>query len=547
LSRTPAPLRPTVTFTVAIIAILVLFRLVDAVIGRLGTLPAKAYQGAMFLDDLPNRWLQLASRLPWWLTAAGIASLAVVAAVDHRRFGGRARSRAAALFGGWNELEDGAAVRWLIFAITGVVTWSLTLYPRNLYFGQLHLADRILLLLAWMAILWRPVFVFSFAIVAAAVAGQLFIPLGFNIWAEMGVLMRFPLLFGAFWIVRSFTGERRTDAFIFVWCCLVATTYWTSGFGKLRIGWPSHPHVPLLLLAAHANGWLAGVNTALIERATKVLDRFVLPLMLGTLVVECGSILLLWRRWSLVGFLVVAAVFHIVAFAMTGFWFWRWILADACLVAFLFGRSRLARLDLFTPARFILSVVVIFASPLWVHSENLTWFDTPLTYSLLFDGIDQHGKAHQLPAGAFQPYSEAIVLGAFPAISPYPRLTSPMGITRNRSLAEALVSARAPEDVFRLEATRGTVRPADPAELAAFDDFFGRYAANLRCPVKRDPLLIRMAAPPRHLWTSPLDAALPCDVSLVKVRVTEVTTFFDGKHSRVIRTRVLREVPAADR
>jgi hypothetical protein len=542
LSRTTALVRPTVTFTVAIIAILVAFRLLDEVIARLGTVPPKAYQGAMFLDDLPDGWRQLASRHPSWLVAAGIAIVAIGAVFTHRRLGGLARSRAVALFAGWKELEDGAAVRWLVVTITGVVTWTLTLYPRNLYVDQLHLADRIILFVFWIAIIWRPVFVFCFAIVAAAVAGQFFVPLGFNIWAEMGVLMRFPLLFGAFWIVRSFTRERRSDAFIFVWCCLVATTYWTSGFGKLRIDWLTYPHVPLLLLAAHANGWLAGVDTSLIERAARVIDRFVLPLMVGTLVVECGSVLLLWRRWSLVGFLVLAAIFHTGAFAMTGICFWRWILADACLLAFLFRRSRLARLSLFTPGRFTLSVVVILASPLWVHSENLTWFDTPLTYSLRFEGIDQHGNMYNLPAGAFRPYSEAIVLGAFAAISPYPRLTSPMGITRNRSLAEALVAARTPEELFALEATVGTVRQ-DPVELAAFDDFFGRYATNLRCRSKRDPLLVRIAAAPRHLWTFPLDATLPCDVSLVLVRVTELTSFFDGKQTRVIRSRILREVP----
>ena len=535
-----------VAFTFAVTSILIAFRLFDSVIDRVGRLPADAYRGAMFLDDLAGRWLELAVRYSTWLAAA-VAIAAVAGWFLRRRFPGTLRSRMVALVADWTVLEDGPALRWLVVAISGVVTWVLTLYPRNLYFDQSHFADRSILLLLWAAIIWRPAMVFCFAIAASAVAGQFTVPLGFITWTEMSVLMRFPVLFGAFWVVRAVTGERRSDAFIFTWCCSLATTYWLSGLGKLQVDWMTHPHVALLLPAAHANGWLAGVGTASIDGAARMLDRVARPMMLFTLIVECGAILLLWKRWSLVVFLVLAATFHTAAFAMTGIFFWKWMLVDACLLGYLLRRHRLARLSFFTPAHFVLSIVVILASPLWVHSENLTWFDTSLTYSLRFAGIDQRGNVLELPAGAFRPYSDAIVLGTFAAVSPHVRLTGAMGVTKNRSLAEALVSARTPDDVLAMEATRGTVPTPDVAQVAAFDDFIGRYGRNLRCRTRRDPLLIRMASAPRHLWTFPLDAALPCDVSLVMVRVTEVTSFFDGKHSRVIRSRVLREVPAADR
>ena len=133
---------------------------------------------------------------------------------------------------------------------------------------------------------------------------------------------------------------------------------------------------------------------------------------------------------------------------MTGIFFWKWILVDAMVLAFLLTGHRLARLSIFTPGLFAFSVAAILASPLWAPSENLTWFDTPLTYSLDFEAVDARGASHVLPAGFFRPYSDAIVLRPAGVPSPQPRLTAGMGVTMDRSLAEALVSARSPEAVF---------------------------------------------------------------------------------------------------
>jgi hypothetical protein len=362
----------------------------------------------------------------------------------------------------------------------------------------------------------------------------------------MGVVLRFPVLFGAFWIVRAVTGRRQSDVFVFAWCCLLAATYWTSGLGKLRVGWLSHPHVHLLLVGAYANGWLAFLEPKAVERAARIVASLAQPFMLFTLLVECGALVLLWRRWSLVAFLVLATAFHLGAFALTGIFFWKWILIDAMLLAYLVRDHRPVRLPIFTPGLFALSVAAILASPLWTPSENLTWFDTPLTYTLELEGVDTRGASHTLPAGFFRPYADAIVLGPAGATVPHAKLTRAMGVTMDRSLAESLEGARSAESVFAIERARGTVR-VDSAARAAFDDFVGSYAANARCASERDPILLRIIGVPRHLWTFPLDAALPCGVRLAQVRVFERTAFFDGTSLRMIRRVLVHETAVASR
>ena len=40
----------------------------------------------------------------------------------------------------------------------------------------------------------------------------------------MGVILRYPVLVGASWIVRAATLRRKSDIFVFLWCCVVAAT-----------------------------------------------------------------------------------------------------------------------------------------------------------------------------------------------------------------------------------------------------------------------------------------------------------------------------------
>ena len=536
------PPRPTLVFAGTVLATLATFRALDVVINRLAQLPASAYAETVFLDNLLVRWWHLWSRrVPWWLTVGGIVLVTVIVLVDSQRFRPHGPRRLGTLFASWTELEGGAALRWFVVAVTAVPTWALSCYARNLYVDQTHVVDRVLVVALWATIAWRPLFVIPFSIAAAAVGGQFLVPLGFISWTEMSIVLRFPVLVGAFWIVRTVTRERRSDVFIFAWCCVLAATYWTSGLGKLRVDWLTHPHVHLLLMGAYANGWLAFLDARAIERVAKVVAVAAWPFMLITLVIECGALVLLWRRWSLVAFLLLATTFHLGAFALTGIFFWKWIAADACLLVYLFRDRRLLGLDIFTPARFALSVAVILASRMWAPSENLTWFDTPLTYSLRFEAEDARGDVHVLPAGFFRPYTEVFVLGTVPGISPHPQLTRGMGVTMDRQLAATLEAARSPEAVFALEAIRGLVR-VDSAATASFDDFVRRYAANARCAANREPILLRVVGVPRHLWTFPLDASLPCDVPLSKVRVFEHTSFFDGTSVRLVRRRLVREI-----
>ena len=533
--------RAFLRFAGQVVASLATFTVLERLVVTLGRLPPAAYERAFFAPAIAARVAHLLrARAPGVVLVGAVALGAAAAAAALARPAGR--RRALGLLAGWDAVDEGPALRWLVGAATGIATCALAGYPYNAYFDRAHAADRLLLVALWGALLWRPAFALPFALVASAVAQQFQVPLASYSWTEMELLVRIPILLAAFWCVRAMLHERTADAFVFLLCCLLAVTWWASGSGKLRVGWITHPHVDLLLLGAYANGWLGDLPADTVVRLADVVAAWRLPLMLLTLAVECGALLLLWRRWSLVAFPAITIAFHLGAFALTGILFWKWILLDVALLAFLLQGRRVARLRIFSPAHFALAVAVVLGHPAWVAARNLTWFDTPLTYAMRLEGVDAAGGVHVLPAGFFRPYAETFVLETFPYLSPHTQLTGPMGVTQSRDVAAALVAAREPSDVFALERTLATSR-YDAERGASFDRFVARWLRTLNRRTARGA----RARPgtPRHLWTFPLDADWDGTPAIVAVRVVELTSFYDGRTLRVIRVRPLRTIDVA--
>ena len=533
--------RALLPFVVEVLAILAAFALLERMIVGLGRLPASAYEQSFFSPVLVTRSAGLLlTRIPIAVIVSGIALTLLAFVVDARRNRSAARRSLSRIFGPWRDVEHGAALRWLIAAVTGVAVLALAAYPYNAYFDRTHLADRMLLAACWVALIWRPVFVLPFALIASAIGRQFQVPLESYSWTEMELLVRIPILLGAFWIVRALVRDRGVDVFIFLLSCLIAVTWWSSGWGKLRIGWITHPHIDLLLIGAHANGWLGFMESERVVRIAHTIAAVRIPLMLATLVVECGALFVLWRRWSLPAFLVLTSTFHLGALALTGIFFWKWILIDVAFLTFLLAGRRVARLRIFSPAHFALAVVLILGSRAWVTARNLTWFDTPLTYVIRLEGVDSAGTVYPLPAGFFRPYSETFVLETFPYLSPHGQLTGPMGVTQRRDVVEALLAARTPDEVFDLERTLSTSR-YDPERSAWFDEFVSRWIRATNGAGARV-----VPASPRHLLTFPLDADWNGTPAIVRVRVVESTKFYDGMALREIRRRPLRTIEIGD-
>src|SRR5690606_34266357 len=152
------------------------------------------------------------------------------------------------------------------------------------------------------------------------------------------------------------------------------------------------------------------------------LKRFDLPIVGFTLLVECGSLFFLWRRPYALALLWGWVALHVGIVAVSGIFFWQWILVNLGLF-FLLWRDRNERLfPVFKREYFLLSLLLIGGRRIWYDAVNLSWYETRVSYTYRVEAIGESGKTYQLPPRFFSPYEYQFSLAGFGYLVQEPRL-----------------------------------------------------------------------------------------------------------------------------
>jgi hypothetical protein len=520
-----AGLHPLLPLGLRVGVLLGLFVGLEVWLVRLTYLPEASYSRPVLAVELARRMLSV--HVGAVLTLAVLA-LGVGAAVRSRTLGPR-----------WSEFEQGQRLRALIVLVAAVLAWAYATYPYNFQFDQAHHLDRLLLLGLVPLVFRHPVFVFPLLLLLFPVLWQFGHPIGGFSPAAPMLLVRVLLLFAAWWLVRVVTGRARTADFVFLLCCLLASSYWVSGWGKLQLGWLTRDRIGWLLPATYANGWLAFLEPDTISSLTRTLLALNWPMKIGTLLIECGALIALWRRDGLRIFLVAWIALHAGIFLLSGIFFWMWMLFNAA-VLLLFFRQRGPELPIFTPAHFLLSLLLIGGGDLWFRPQKLAWLDARVSYAYRLEAVGESGRSYVLPPRFFSPYDYQFTLGNFRYLTPAPHLAITWGATYQLELAAALEGATNAERALAVETQLG--RNAFDAERSAtFDHFVQRFVGGWNRRGDGEGWWTPVQAPPL-LWTFARGPLPNADDPVVRVVVHQVTTLFDGRRYLEIRTRPVREI-----
>jgi hypothetical protein len=489
---------------------------------RAARLPAEAYARPVIVLELARHTVSG--------DAAGAALLvsllaATVALAYSRSFGPR-----------WESLERGE-LRWLVVLVAAILAWTFSSYDFNAWYARAHDIDRLLLIALLPCIWWRPVFVFPFLTLLVAVAWQTSWPIeGFS-WAGPAPLIRVLFLFSAFMIAWPIRRIRAADL-LFAIFCLVAAHYWVPGYRKLRLGWIEDDIVAFLLPATYANGWLGFLSAPTISHITRVLVALNWPMKVGTVLVEWGALVAIWRPTTLRLLLIGGIIFHIGIVLLSGIFFWAWMLLELMLLVLFLRRGAISRLPIFTLPHFLLSLLLIGAGAITFRAVSLSWMDSRVEYTYRMVGIGESGREYALPPAFFAPYDFQFTLNAFRYLVPAARMSITWGAT-GPITARRLAGVTTPDEVFALEAELGASAFV-AGRSAAFDEFIRTFVP------RRDTLVdfhwwSRFRAPPL-LWTFPRRAPENGGDRLVSVVVREVTSLFDGVRYAEIRTLPVRVI-----
>ncbi len=442
------------------------------------------------------------------------------------------------LWRGWS--HDMQPVRVLVVLVCLLLAWWFTTYDYNLYFNQGHFLDRGLIIGFALLVMWKPVFVFPFLLILLPILWQFNHPMiGYSITQVILPLNLLKLFLVAF-IANSLTGYRKYNDFLFLTICLLGASYLGPGLGKLQLGWTSYPHLDLLIISSYAVGWLGFLSPEQISTLAAESAHFNWLLIAFTIVAECGVFLALWNRRTMLLWLAAWVSLHVGILLTSGILFWTWIAIDLCIFFLLLTRGHLPNFQIFNRKRFILAPAIMLIGIVVFRPTNLSWYDVPVSYTYQMAAHTNDDQWSTLPTNFFGHYETLFALNSFGYLADSPQLGIVWGATRDQAIADTLLAAKTPDEIWAIEAELGT-NEFDDSETRHFEDFISQYVYNFN---QRQSTLtpFSLLPAPRQVWTFGNNDMLVKQTVIDKVRVYQVTSFFDGREYRELRRELVREI-----
>lgn len=443
----------------------------------------------------------------------------------------------------WDRIDPRRRTRWFVFLVAGTLGWSFATADVNLFFNQTHVFDRLTLLGLWLLMLVHPAFIHPFLLLLMMLATQLHVPLqeGNWHWPDKRLPLDLLIVFDAFLLFKAVSGKH-TLRHLFPTLALVITgaSYSQAAINKSKIGpelytWLTDNRVSNLFVSAHVNGnWMGEWSSEQVVATAQAMRHVDLLSGLFTFAVELSGLLLLlhWRSTRVLLPLLVALHFGILI--SSGIFFWKWMVVDLGLLAYLAvlrrddaqGESTPGWAPAFAPRLGLTAALVMLLAPYYLHAVPFAWRDTKYINFVYLRGISESGNSYALTGRFFAPYDVIFTQARFHYIHPHPVLTGTYGVAFDSELAEALENA----DVSELSQVRAQYGRAwfDHREAQKFNDFVQRFVANAQRR-KDDEFWLSRLGPPYHFRSTQPPDRYRFQEPLVRVDVFTADYYYTGE------------------
>ena len=444
----------------------------------------------------------------------------------------------------WAELDSGNALRMLIGIVAGTLAWTFSVYDFNLYYGQFHLVERLLLITLFLGGLWRPILIVPFLALVYTITHQFNQPLSCT-WTDKRVLFDVLSLFVGFmltrlWLPKGWPTVKSGD-FFFLVICLQAANYFIPGWGKLISGWPLIERLDNLFVASYLNGWWGHLTQEQALGWAAVIARWNPAMVWGSLILELAALACLWNRRCCIALFLACVGLHAMICLTTGILFWKWIILDFAICLVLVSRNAEITASLFSRQRFYLSVGLIVASPLIFDPPWLAWYDTELNEQYHMEVVTQGGKTYQLPRTFLVPYEVYFAQNKFHFLITDQFVNGRYGTTPSWDVALRLDGRPTPEVA---EAVRQELGHQEFSESkgAAFERFVKRYFSNLNSRGTQHALVPNWLQPPQHIYSVVPQPRYDLQDQVTLVRVIHERSLYQRDRIETLKREVVREI-----
>jgi hypothetical protein len=434
----------------------------------------------------------------------------------------------------WDALDHGTVLRAIGAAVVLWLAWRTSAYDFNYVLDQWHIFDRVLVAALAFGAVSRPVFLLPFVAQVRVVNGQFSYPLGTAFGQVFDELLLLGLLvLGAAYLLRAVTGRRDSTPVLLIWSTIVAAHLFEPGRAKLMMGWLQSNDVSLLTYNSYTAGWTGQGTGQYVQSLGALVSAVGWPVKVATLVLELGAIVAVLHPRVLCVWLPMAAIFHALTFAMTGFFFFDWLAFELCLLVVLTMPSlRGWVMTNATPARTAIAVIAVALGARLYHAPSLAWFDAPVAYGYEVEATGASGREYHVPLSAFAPFEQEMAFTQA-NFSPVRQAVGGYGATNARQILGELETLVDIADLASIEATLEPLSPyPDPRSEQLATSFF-RHVTN------EAGMRSHVLSAPSRFWSGRPEPSFRNDERIDVLRITLVASLTVDGSQQFRRTPVL--------
>lgn len=361
--------------------------------------------------------------------------------------------------------EEGLrAVRWLMVPMVMTLAWAFAFNSYNYYYDQFHLIDRLLIVALAVAVAFHPSFALLSVFTVIIYVGQYHYPEVFVYsWTDKKLVFLVMILFGLYLPLRGIRGATFRVFFITM-LALIGAFYFFAGVEKLQLEgdfmeWVFSPHLTELYQVSYVSGWLRGMSEETSLQLARMVSAVTIPLQIGSLLIELSGIALLIRRRVTVVLLVLIILLHVGIVASSGIFFWKWIIMDAAIIAFILMNRQSAWMQETYRLPYVVGFVglVWFGTHYFSPSHALAWYDTGIADAYDYRVTTASGEEYNLSRTHFAPYDIVFAQNRFHFLNENPVVTGTYGAVVDPVIYRAAIGATTRAEVEQLVAEHGVV------------------------------------------------------------------------------------------
>lgn len=367
----------------------------------------------------------------------------------------------------WKELISEKYLRWLIISLIVLVTWQYSMYDYNFYVDALHLFDRLLLLGLGGLAIFTPRLLPFFILQLVAILSQF--QVGFSAAAYGGNILAYDFLIGVVVLIYYRIGESHLRRYTILdsyaeaslplyFSAYILGHYVSAGIYKILIGstwydWVLHLNLQYLWLHYFNQGWMSWVSLETAEGVASVFSSASPFLALGTLLLELLCIFLFFKPRTAHLWFGGFLLFHVSFLALTGIFFFYWILIDAFLLIIWLSKN----VNISSSEAWAGVLLTVMFSVLVVPGP--AWFQMPTASVVEVSATTLEGKEVVLPWSAYHPYDYHVMKESIGSLSNVSRID---GFNANiRSYSPVILQASTEEQVEGLYYLYGETSSSD--------------------------------------------------------------------------------------